>query len=72
MTDATMPIPPEAGSPPSDGSYLLPVVHLHVPARAVEWGFWGALTGATAFGAIDPPLALLVAVGVIVAGHRRR
>ncbi len=55
----------------ADGSYELPVVHTHVPARAVEVGFWGGLAGATLLGAIDPPLALLVGAGVVVARHRR-
>ena len=55
-----------------DGSYVVPLVHAHVPARAVEWGFWGGLAGAAMFGAIDPPLAMLLGAGVIVARHRRR
>lgn len=55
-----------------DGSYVVPVVHTHVPARAVEWGFWGALSGAVLLGAVDPPLALLVGAGVVVARHHRR
>ena len=58
-------------SPVADGSYELPVVHTHVPARAVEFGFWGGLAGAALLGAIDPPLALLVGAGVVVARHRR-
>ena len=82
MTDAAPPIAtetraasPPAASPPapsSDGSYLVPMVHVHVPARAVEWGFWGVLAGATVLGAIDPTLALLIGAGVVVARHRRR
>lgn len=59
-------------SSPPDGSYLVPLVHAHVPARAVEWGFWGVLAGATVLGAIDPTLALLIGAGVVVARHRRR
>ncbi len=55
----------------ADGSYELPIVHTHVPARAVEVGFWGGPAGATLLGAIDPPLALLVGAGVVVARHRR-
>lgn len=57
---------------PGDGSYVIPVLHAHVPSRTVEWGFWGVLAGAALFGAIDPPLALLVGAGVVVARHRRR
>ena len=58
-------------APAADGSYELPVVHTHIPARTVELGFWGGLAGAALFGAIDPPLALLVGAGVVVARHRR-
>ncbi len=87
MTDAAAPIAtepraaspraasPRAASPPapsSDGSYVVPLVHARVPARAVDWGFWGVLAGATVLGAIDPTLALLVGAGVVVARHRRR
>ena len=72
MTDAAKPIATEVVSASPNGSYLLPLVHVHVPARAVEWGFWGGLAGATMLGAVDPPLALLVGAGVIIARHRRR
>ena len=60
-----------AGSPAADNSYELPVVHVHVPARAVEVGFWATLAGAALLGAVDPPLALLVGAGVVVARHHR-
>jgi hypothetical protein len=52
--------------------YKVPLVGVTVPARLVETGFWGGLLGAAALGALDPPLALLVGAGVIVARHRRR
>ncbi|MST32146.1 hypothetical protein GHK86_05325 [Acidimicrobiaceae bacterium USS-CC1] len=55
----------------ANGSYELPLLHARLPARAVEAGFWGSLAGATLLGAIDPPLALLVGAGVLVARHRR-
>ncbi len=58
---------PTAGN----GSYVVPVVHTHVPAQAVELGFWGGLAGAALLGVIDPPLALVVGAGVLVARHRR-
>lgn len=52
-----------------DHSYTVPLVHTHVPDRAVEIGFWGGLAGAALLGAVDPPLALLVGAGVLVARH---
>lgn len=58
-------------TPAADGSYELPVVHRHIPANAVELGFWGGLAGAALLGAVDPPLALLIGAGVVVARHRR-
>ena len=53
------------------GDYVLPLVHVHVPQRVVDVGFWGGLAGAVALGAIDPPLGILVGAGVLVARHRR-
>ncbi len=49
--------------------FVVPVVHVHVPESVVNVGFWGALAGAAALGAIDPPLAALIGVGVLVARH---
>lgn len=71
MVSATQ-SPATAGEATVDGAYVLPVVHTPVPARVVELGFWGGLVGATLLGAIDPPLAVVVGVGVVVARHRRR
>lgn len=51
--------------------YRVPLVGVTVPARLVETGFWGGLLGAAAVGALDPPLAVLVGAGVVVARHRR-
>ena len=67
----TVPESKTVDSSSTNGSYVMPVVHTHVPARAVELGFWGGLAGAALFGAIDPPLGLLIGAGVIVARHRR-
>lgn len=56
----------------ADGrDYKVPLVGVNVPAALVETGFWGGLLGAAALGALDPPLALLVGAGVVVARHRR-
>jgi hypothetical protein len=60
---------PQAGA--DRGDYKVPLVGVTVPARMVETGFWGGLLGAAALGALDPPLALLVGAGVVVARHRR-
>jgi hypothetical protein len=61
--------PGRATASPTE-EYVVPVVHTHVPPRVVETGFWGGLAGAALLGAIDPPLALLVGAGVIIARHR--
>lgn len=58
-------------TPASSDSYKLPVVGTTLPSGLVEKGFWGALVGAAALGAVDPPLAALVAAGVVIARHRR-
>lgn len=52
--------------------YVVPLVHTQLPARAVEMGFWGGLVAATVVGALDPPLALILAAGVVIARHRMR
>ena len=53
-------------------SYVLPVVHVHLPERAVEAGFWGTLVGVAAFGVVDPPLAALIGGAVLVVRHSAR
>jgi hypothetical protein len=51
-------------------AYVLPVVHVRMPETWVTGGFWGVLAGATLLGAVDPPLAVLIGAGVVVARHR--
>lgn len=51
------------------GPYVVPVVHFQLSERAVNAGFWGALIGASALGALDLPLAALIGAGVVVARH---
>jgi hypothetical protein len=51
--------------------YVVPLVHVKLPSSLVEKGFWGTLIGATALGAVDPPLAALVGAGALIARHRR-
>lgn len=63
--------PPAVTATTGSRSYRLPVVGAAVPAAVVETGFWGSLVACTAVGAVDPPLALLVGAGVLVARHRR-
>jgi hypothetical protein len=53
-----------------DGGYVVPLVHTRVPASVVNTGFWAGLAGSAALGVIDPPLAVLVGAGVLVARHR--
>jgi len=53
-------------------SYVLPVVHVRLPDRAVEIAFWGSLAGAAAFGVVDAPLAVLIGGAVLIARHRAR
>jgi len=63
-----------AGATPEEtktsSDYVLPMVHVRVPATAVNAGFWGGLAGAVALGAVDPPLGLLVGAGVVIARHQ--
>ena len=54
----------------SDG-YTLPVVGLRLPASMVHAGFAWGLAGAVLLGAVDLPVAALVAAGVLIARHRR-
>jgi hypothetical protein len=53
------------------GGYQLPVIHLQLPEGVVNMTFWGALVASAALGAIDPPIAALIGLGVVVARHRR-
>jgi hypothetical protein len=61
------------GAAPAGGDqYQLPVIGVRVPAKVVDVGFWGGLAGAAVLGAIDPPLAVLVGAGVLVARHQTK
>ena len=53
-------------------NYQLPIVGVHVPAAHHRRGLLGGLAGAAALGAIDPPLAILVGAGVVVARHHTK
>lgn len=54
-----------------EDDFLVPVLHLRVPARLVKAGFLGGLAAAVLLDAVDIPVAALLAVGVAVARHRR-
>ena len=56
----------------SSTGYVVPVVHVRLPEKLVNVGFWGGLTGAVMFGVIDPPLGVLMGAGVVVARHRMK
>jgi hypothetical protein len=60
-----------AAEEPHGGGYTLPVVHVELPGYVVEGGFWGGLVGAALVGMINPPLAVAVGAGVVIARHRR-
>ena len=51
---------------------MLPVVGVRVQSKLVNAGFWGGLVGATALGIFDPPLALFLGAGVVIARHKTK
>lgn len=53
------------------GAYVMPMLHVSVPQSAVNLGFWTVLVGSAVFGVVDPPLAALVAAGVLISRHRQ-
>lgn len=57
-------------APANSRDYVMPLVHVHVPAKVVDIGFWGGLAGAVALGVVDPPLGVLLGAGVLVARHQ--
>jgi hypothetical protein len=52
--------------------YVVPLLHTRIPERTVDIAFWGSLGVASLFGVVDPPLALLIGAGVLVARHNMR
>ena len=50
--------------------YEVPVLHVRVPQRVGNTAFWLGLTGAVVGGAVELPLAAVIAAGVVVARHR--
>jgi len=50
--------------------YELPLVHVRIPERVGNAAFWLGVGGAVAGGAVELPVAALVAAGVLVLRHR--
>ena len=63
--------PGSAVSSNGHDAFVIPMVHISVPEAVVNVGFWGALVGAAAVGAVELPLAALIGAGVLIARHRR-
>jgi hypothetical protein len=72
------PVTPTSITPLGQGSevarpgYVVPVLHVHLPERVVNAGFWGTLVGSAALGMVDLPLAALIGGAVYVARHHSR
>ena len=56
----------------ASNGYVVPVVGVRVPGQLVEVGFWGGLAGAAVLGVVDPPLAVLLGAGVVIARHNAK
>ena len=65
--------PPTGNTSPAPlaqaADYVVPVLHVRVPASVGHGAFW-ALAGVALAGVIDPPVAALVTVGFLVARRR--
>jgi len=55
---------------PRSTDYEVPLVHVRVPQRVGNTAFWLGVAGAVAAGAVDFPVAALVAAGVVIVRHR--
>lgn len=60
---------PPAGGSRRASDYELPLVHMRVPNRLGDAALWVGIAGAVAVGAVELPVAALVAAGVVVARH---
>jgi hypothetical protein len=61
----------EPAERPSDGDFVVPIVHLHVTEPTMKLAFCGGLVAAVALGAVDLPVGVLIGMGVALARHRR-
>jgi hypothetical protein len=52
--------------------YEVPLVHLRVPQQVGNTAFWLGVAGVVAAGAVELPVAALVAAGVVVMRHRSK
>jgi hypothetical protein len=55
---------------PTDTDYEIPLVHLKVSERVGNTAFWLGVTGAVVAGAVDLPVAALIAAGVVLVRHQ--
>jgi hypothetical protein len=64
----------DLGNAGSEGStrsdYQMPWLPVRVPERMGNVAFWLGMTGAVVAGAVELPVAALVAAGVVVVRHR--
>lgn len=61
-----------ASADEADHGYVVPLVHVRMPERFVQFAFWGALGATVVAGAVELPVAAAVAGGVVIARHVRR
>jgi hypothetical protein len=55
---------------PTKTDYELPLVHIKVPQRVGNAAFWLGMAGAVVAGAVELPVAALVAAGVVIVRHQ--
>lgn len=67
--DSPAPAAPTPEAPPAGDDYTLPLLHTRLPRAVVNVGFWAGLGGAAVIGVLDPPVALAVGAGVVIARH---
>ena len=52
-------------------TFELPITHTRLSAGVVNATFWGGLAATVLVGAIDPPVAIVVGAGILIARHHR-
>lgn len=56
-----------ADAAPPGEDYVVPMLHVRIPEKVANIGFWGLLGGAVVLGAVNVPMAALTAGAVVVA-----